>query len=122
RPWERSRHTAVYDVARDRMIVLGGENINSEFFTTDPHTDPWVLQFDGVLAVPPVDEHPALPLAALVPNPARTQASLHFALAAGRSAAIRIHDAQGRLVRTLVDGPFAAGDHRMSWDLRDDRG
>ncbi len=34
--------------------------------------------------------------------------------------ALRIYDAAGRLVRTLVDGPLAPGHHAVTWDGRND--
>jgi flagellar hook assembly protein FlgD len=36
--------------------------------------------------------------------------------------ALRLYDVSGRLVRTLVRGPMAAGVHRATWDGRDDGG
>ena len=33
-----------------------------------------------------------------------------------------VHDVTGRLVRTLDDGPRAAGSHYADWDGRDGRG
>jgi flagellar hook assembly protein FlgD len=33
-----------------------------------------------------------------------------------------VFDALGRRVRTLVDGPLAAGRHEIAWDGRDGRG
>ena len=37
-------------------------------------------------------------------------------------ARLAIFDARGRLVRTLLDGGLAAGDHVVAWDGRDDSG
>lgn len=34
---------------------------------------------------------------------------------------LTIHDLQGRVVATLVDGPEPAGVHRVAWSTRDDR-
>ena len=37
-------------------------------------------------------------------------------------ASLRVYDVSGRLVRTLVDGALAAGDHEVLWRGRDDGG
>ena len=56
------------------------------------------------------------------PNPFNATAHLGFHLS--RAAAIRlaIYNIQGQLVRTLVDEPLHAGDHRTLWDGRDELG
>ena len=35
---------------------------------------------------------------------------------------LRIYDVSGKLIRTLVDGPQAAGQKTVAWNGRDDRG
>jgi flagellar hook assembly protein FlgD len=35
---------------------------------------------------------------------------------------LSIYDVRGRLVRTLVDGPLSATEHRLAWDGRDGTG
>jgi flagellar hook assembly protein FlgD len=35
---------------------------------------------------------------------------------------MKVHDVTGRLVRTLVDSRLDAGEHRVRWDGRSDRG
>lgn len=39
-----------------------------------------------------------------------------------RDVAVAIYDVSGRLVRRLLDGPRAPGEHTAAWDGRDDRG
>jgi FlgD Ig-like domain len=56
------------------------------------------------------------------PNPFNPATTIKFDLAAGGAAALRIYDVRGRLVRTLVDGPMAAGAHQISWDGRSNAG
>jgi len=56
------------------------------------------------------------------PNPVRGVASLSFSLASEGSAAIRIHDIQGRVRRTLAPGALGPGGHVVLWDGRDDAG
>lgn len=64
----------------------------------------------------------ALQLSPSWPNPARGSATLRFALASAGEVRMTIYDVGGRAVRTLVDGPQAAGPHDVQWDGNDDRG
>ncbi len=56
------------------------------------------------------------------PNPFAQSTDIRFALPAASAVTVRIHDVGGRLVRTLVDGPLAAGQHTARWDGRTDSG
>jgi hypothetical protein len=48
---------------------------------------------------------------------------LRFTLPAPGAARLRIYDAAGRLVRTLLDRPHLSwGTHGVHWDLRDEGG
>ena len=60
--------------------------------------------------------------ARVTPNPFSTTTSIGFALSASAEVRVSIHDAQGRLVRSLVHGPMAAGAHEVRWDGLDDQG
>jgi hypothetical protein len=57
-----------------------------------------------------------------VPNPAREGAMLRFTLPVRQEATLAIFDVSGRLVRVLERGTLEAGEHRMTWDLRDESG
>ena len=61
-------------------------------------------------------------LAAPSPNPASQVSWLRFNAPLPMDARVTIHDALGRRVRTLLDGPVAAGRVERAWDLRDDAG
>ena len=74
-----------------------------------------------VAAVPPAAE-PAAFFAPAAPNPARGPVRLAFTLARGADVRLKVLDAQGRQVRTLADGAWAAGAASVAWDLRDDSG
>lgn len=52
------------------------------------------------------------------PNPFNPVTTLSFTLSARGSAQVSIHDARGRLVRTLVSGERDAGRQRLVWDGR----
>jgi hypothetical protein len=57
------------------------------------------------------------------PNPANSGASLAFDLVRPGDVEVTVHDAAGRVVRTLVSGSrLGAGPHIVSWDRRDDDG
>lgn len=66
---------------------------------------------------------PSVRLDGIRPNPFNPSTTVAFALDRPSNARLTIHDAGGRLVRTLIDGgAMDAGAHRAVWDGRDDRG
>lgn len=56
------------------------------------------------------------------PNPFRPDAVVAYALPAAGNARVTVYDLAGRLVRVLLDEPRGAGEHRVAWDGRDERG
>ncbi|MGH7725402.1 MAG: PQQ-binding-like beta-propeller repeat protein [Candidatus Eiseniibacteriota bacterium] len=56
------------------------------------------------------------------PNPFSGTTRLSFRLATAAHARLTVHDARGRLVRTIEDADRAAGPATMEWDARDDAG
>jgi len=58
----------------------------------------------------------ALWLGPMTPNPARVGAEMRFALPRAARAELSVYDAQGRLVRSLLNGSLEAGDHAVRWD------
>jgi FlgD Ig-like domain len=56
------------------------------------------------------------------PNPFSGATEIAFAVPEAGRVSLRVYDAAGRLVRTLVDGPREAGVARVSWDGRDQAG
>ena len=56
------------------------------------------------------------------PNPFNPHTSIPFTLAAADAVRLQVYDLRGRLVRTLWDGPLAAGAHRLDWDGRNTAG
>ena len=71
-----------------------------------------------------VGDSPALTtvLHANHPNPFNPETTIEYSLALAGPVRIRVFDTAGHLVRTLVDGPEAKGEHRVIFDGRDDRG
>jgi hypothetical protein len=77
----------------------------------------------GALAVdgPVGREPPQLSLS--LPNPLRVPGTIQYRLPqVGTRVTMRIHDAQGRTVRTLVDGVRPAGVGTVAWDGVSDQG
>lgn len=71
----------------------------------------------------PVPSAAALSLAPAWPNPARERTRLAYSLPQGPARVrLRIHGADGRVVRTLVDDERPAGPGSAEWDGADDRG
>ncbi|HRX51947.1 MAG TPA: FlgD immunoglobulin-like domain containing protein, partial [Candidatus Krumholzibacteria bacterium] len=56
------------------------------------------------------------------PNPFNPSTTVDLRLEAAARATVTIHDAAGRLVRTLADGDLPAGSHALRWDGRDRHG
>ena len=59
----------------------------------------------------------------LINNPVTAgNATVHFGLARADRVTARVYDVGGRLVRTLADRNFPAGEHDLVWDGADDHG
>ena len=65
---------------------------------------------------------PRLALRRVSPNPGRGGTSIAFVMPDQAQARLRVYDAAGRLVRTLVDGTVRAGENLQLWDGQDDHG
>lgn len=64
----------------------------------------------------------AFALTAPSPNPFMRSTRLSFTLPRAQGVTLEVFDASGRRVRTLAEGPFAAGAHELSWDGRNESG
>jgi hypothetical protein len=63
-----------------------------------------------------------LTLGPVYPNPFNPGVTVNYMLPSNGERSLRVYDAQGRLVRTLVEGHGQAGQHEARWDGRDDSG
>lgn len=64
-----------------------------------------------------------LSLAQNAPNPFQQLTVIRFEVASdGCRTALRVYDASGRAVRTLMDGRLSPGSYQATWDGRDDAG
>ena len=61
-------------------------------------------------------------LHAPAPNPFNPRTAVRFTLPRAARARLSVYSVQGALVRVLADRVFPAGEHRLDWDGRDDRG
>ena len=62
------------------------------------------------------------PLLRIAPNPFGTETAVRFGLARESAVVLEVVDVNGRVVRELVTGSLAAGEHVVAWDGRDAAG
>jgi hypothetical protein len=82
----------------------------------------WFREPLGAVAVEGGPQARALAIESVRPNPSRGSTSLRFTLPQAGRARLELLDLAGRRLRTLADGPLAAGPHDAVWDGRDERG
>ncbi len=110
---------------------LGQNNVRFQFvLRTDGsvykdgfHFDSFLIQGEGANPYSGTGDLPAATrLAGVQPNPFNPSTSVRFELARPAKALVRVYDVSGRLIRTLVDEPRAAGPQDVAWDGRDGNG
>ena len=99
-----------------RLDGLKGRGCILPYHCDDP------LPVEPPPARPPRPLPPRLRLATPVPNPFNPRTELAYAVPRPGHAVVAVYDLAGRRVRTLVDGPQAAGERTVTWDGRDDTG
>lgn len=115
------------------LAPIGGENINwIVSFGEDGRGELYICDLGGevfkIISNPTSVEagdgrlvaRPTLEQA--TPNPSGTGFSLQVGMPAAGPARLRVYDASGRLVRTLLEGALAAGPHAVRWDARNQAG
>jgi hypothetical protein len=99
---------------------------NQEHVSITPQSVTWLLAeiLPGALAAPETGapSAAALFLGPGTPNPFSVSTSLRFRSERPDVAMLGVYDVHGRLVRTLLRGPVAAGWQRATWDGRNDGG
>ena len=56
------------------------------------------------------------------PNPFNPSTTISFALPEATRVALRVYDARGSLICTLIDRELGAAEHAVEWNGRDDLG
>jgi hypothetical protein len=87
-----------------------------EEMEVSPCTTPTGVETAAARGMPPARLHP------LVPNPFNPSTTVRFTLASAARVRLTVFDVAGARVRVLANGAFPAGEHRILWDGRNDRG
>jgi hypothetical protein len=115
-PLERRCPTGIFDAENRNFFCFGGE-------TYDGFTSEGLYVHVGTLGV--ANWHGAEPIRppwlSVTPlNPNRVRIKFHTPKSA--TATLKVLDQSGRVVRSLLSGPLASGDHELVWDGKDERG
>ena len=103
-------------------VDLAGAFGTAEIVVTAQNRQPYFGEIE-VGDLTSVDTAPVVTrLEANYPNPFNPKTSISFSLSRAGAADLRVYDAAGRLVRTLLSGVSTAGEHTVSWDGQDDAG
>lgn len=89
------------------FLTAGGKN--------SPHIARWISTATAVDATVPA----SLRLDAAYPNPFNPNTTIGFTVPAPSHVVLTIHDARGRLIRTLIDEARPAGPQTLTWNGRD---
>jgi hypothetical protein len=112
------------DLASLRFAVKGESDTRIDFDKIDlrgADNKPVAADGEGIVIATDARAPSLTCLLGADPNPFTQGTAVHYQLDQGRWVAVRIFDAQGRLVRTLVDGSVGAGRQTAAWDGRDGR-
>jgi len=105
-------------------IKEGGErllltrDIMNTYFKVTPCYDATSVEEDPVGQAPPVPNS----LAQNIPNPFNPNTTIRYSVSQSGPVAIRVYNAGGALVRTLVSAPHAPGAYEARWDGKDEGG
>ncbi|HVZ40914.1 MAG TPA: PQQ-dependent sugar dehydrogenase [Candidatus Kapabacteria bacterium] len=95
------------------ITSFGVDSQNELYFCASDGNIYKLIQTSGVDAASRQDRTALIQIA---PNPSGTATLIDYTLAADGPVLITLHDATGRLVRTLVDGQQSAGEHGVMLD------
>ncbi len=116
KPPGRYGHAAIYDVVRNRMLVVGGA-----FNGHVDLGDTWELVWPPLVGV----EGGAREGGRMVlvhPNPFRTDVAFEFELPSRTRLVLDVYDLNGRRVKRIVDAVVEAGRHPFTWRGDDESG
>jgi hypothetical protein len=99
-------------LAGGKLYAIQGSNTTTPTYL---NVNEEATGFTGVESPQPVTRQGGLALT-VSPNPTRGNASIAFSLPARGEVSLKVYDAQGRHVRTLVSGTREAGVHSVSLD------
>ncbi len=113
----------------DCLAVMQQEIVDTVIMTVQSHGDPGVIQAGSLTVtlepvgiaesgVPPT----AYQLTQNTPNPFAAATTISYQLPKASEVSLKIYDATGRVVRTLVDESRKAGYYTAYWDGRDAQG
>lgn len=107
--------------ADTQFTAPGTSHLYYKLIAVDAHGNPSAARMysPGAVTGVPMPVATGLELARPQPNPTWGPVTLRFALPAAGPVRLAVHDAQGRLVRVLVDSERPAGAQTLAWDLRD---
>lgn len=121
-PSPRAGHSAAYDLARDRMLVFGGDaNLVGGTYE---------LSWENPTSISPEPPSPEVPspiadalrLSPPVPNPFSHSTAVRYELPRPGIARAVLWNAAGRRVAVLVDRRLTAGSHTLTWNGTDTEG
>ncbi len=109
-------------------ITSFGENAKGELYICDRGAAAGlgevykIVPLNGVSGVGVGPAPKSLLLGAAHPNPSENGFAFRVGLPAAAATRLRVYDASGRLVRTILDGALSSGTREMAWDARDANG
>jgi len=109
------------DLVAGFIVQSEGVSTNNPFVVQTVWTGADVFPRPGAVAEKPGRLPGRLSLA-VAPNPVRTATTISYAMPKAGNVSLRIHDASGRIVRTLVSEHRAPGSYNATWDGRGDDG
>lgn len=104
------------------MTTAKLERYGLQFYDSELASDHLPVVVDFAPGEPVAPSSGAAIAVDFAPNPVRARARVRFMLARAGNARVDVLDVTGRHVRTLARGPYAAGIHRVWWDVREEGG
>ncbi len=107
---------------RVSFAVLGGEGLDDLLLHAMGAQAVFTYGFADVDEDQVLETPRATSLLPSMPNPFTDRTTVRFTLSQESRVNVGVYDVNGRLVRMLARGTYAAQEHRMPWDGRDENG